>query len=31
MDPIVIEQREDFREDLTLGLVLAIGEMKKKL
>jgi hypothetical protein len=25
MDPISIEQREDFREHLTLGLVSAIG------
>ncbi len=30
MDPIVIEQREDFREHLTLGLVSAIGMIKKK-
>ena len=28
MDPIVIEQREDFREHLTLGLVSAIGRLK---
>ena len=26
MDPIAIEQREDFREHLTLGLVSAIGK-----
>ena len=28
MDPIAIEQRADFREHLTLGLVSAIGKCK---
>jgi hypothetical protein len=31
MDTIAIEQREDFREHLTLGLVSAIGKTLKNL
>ena len=28
MDPNFIEQREDFRENLTLGLIPALGILK---